>query len=107
MIIRFKQNFGRGSYDVYAFQDCPGGRRPYRITLEVLPVVDDMVLIEPAIRLRQIERIDFVNALLEGLTEAGLIPQMGATQAELVATKRHLEDLRALTFDEVKPKAAL
>ncbi len=45
-----------------------------------------------------------IPALLEGLAEAGLIPKMGATEAELTATKKHLEDMRALAFEEIKPK---
>jgi hypothetical protein len=42
----------------------------------------------------------FIDALLEGLADAGLIPKMGATEAELKATKYHLEDFRKLVFEQ-------
>jgi len=104
VIIRFQKNWSSASWDVYAFERDPrGGRISYRITLEALAPVNEGTFLQPAIQLPLDHQQPFVDALLEGLSEAGIIPRMGATEAELVATKRHLEDMRALTFEEIKP----
>lgn len=104
MIIRFEKSWPNLSWDVYAFDQTPQGRVAYRVTVEKMPPMQNGLIMEPAVRVPMEDQRDLIHALLDGLTEAGLIPKMGATEAELVATKRHLDDLRALTFDDIRPK---
>lgn len=99
--IHFAREPGRIGWSVYACTYINRRRAPFKITIEMLDPVDDANRIEPALSNVDDETIE---ALLKGLQEANLMPKMGVTEAELAATKRHLEDLRALVWEENKPK---
>jgi hypothetical protein len=106
MKIRFQQDWASGTWNVFAFDRRGRDRILYRVTLESVTVPENEAA-QPSFKLDIDRQTDFVGALLEGLSEAGLIPKMGATEAELTATKKHLEDMRAMAFEEVKPAARL
>lgn len=55
-------------------------------------------LIEPTMRLDEND----VQDLMDQLWAQGVRPSRGSAEGELAATKRHLEDMRALAFKEGK-----
>lgn len=94
--IHFDRDLARNSWAVYAFKDeRHGERRMYRLTVELLaPTPDGMLITEPTAQLPFEELHDFVEAMKKGLAEAGFLADSSASQAELKATKLHLEDMR-------------
>jgi hypothetical protein len=103
--IIFHRNPARGyAWEVYVWDDAPNGDRiQYSLKIETHKVSHRFAPFDATMVLDEAEKNKIVGALLEGLTEAGLLPKMGATEAELVATKRHLADMRSLAFQDVKP----
>lgn len=102
--IGIDRSWNTGGWDVYAHRYTPTGRVPFQISVKEMPEVAEGMHAKPAFHLDMEQGPEIVRALLDALTEAGLMPALGATEAELKATIRHLEDLRALTFEQVKPK---
>ena len=103
--INFQKNFSAGGWSIYAQRFINEIRVPYKITIERLePVKENLLFPEPSCVIGYMMADEVIKALLDGLAEAGLIPRMGATEAELVATKRHLADMRALAFETVQPE---
>jgi hypothetical protein len=71
---------------------------PLKITVEKLPIVAEGMLLDRGnnINLFDHELIQLKDAFLEALEMAGIMQNVTATQAELKATKYHLEDMRKL-----------
>lgn len=102
--IGFDRSWATGGWDIYAHRYTgTGSRIPYKITITEMPEVKQFDRAEPSYSLEGMMGQEIVAALIQGLTEAGLMPPMGATEAELKATIRHLSDLRSLVFEQVRP----
>jgi hypothetical protein len=101
MKIRFHRNPAKGyAWEIYAWRDHPGRtKEAFSIQVTATAVKDGLHFPE-AVTIPEEDARVFIDALLEGLADAGLIPKMGATEAELKATKYHLEDFRKLVFEQ-------
>lgn len=94
-----------GSFDIYAFQDKNLHQFvKYDIQITATTMDKDKALkTEPSYKL-SIHHGDIVlKALYEAIVAAGLAPVIqNATDAELKATKYHLEDMRMIAQKEVR-----
>lgn len=97
--IHFDYRIETRSLNVYAYDEIDESSRiPYTITL-TKGVPDKFgEVMRPSATLPRHLQDQIVRALIDGLQEADLMPKMGATEAELKATKYHLEDFRKLVF---------
>lgn len=102
--VHFANSYSSGSWEIYAMEYTQTGRVPYRISIERLKEVGEMEKSDPAIRVPYWIFDKILPAVLEGLVEANLMPKMGAVEAELKATVRHLKDMRSLVFKTVSPE---
>lgn len=113
MIIRFQYRLLHRAWDMIAFQETKDadGQFPeipgfaYRITLEKIPLLHtEGTGIPLAARIKKVEMGVLAKALIDGLIDADFLkPQAHATSVELQATKKHLEDMRALVWKEPRP----
>ena len=83
--------------DIVAGLETAEGIRPYRTTTELLEVGSYP---EPLLSLEMAES----QALMDQLWDCGVRPSEGSGSAgALLATQKHLADMRALVFDREKP----
>lgn len=104
IIIHFNRSFAADRWEVFAARYTRTGRVPFRITIEELPELSNGERTGPSYSIRPDQAPAIVKALLDGLAEAGLMPPMGAVEAELKAVKRHLADMRSLAFESLPPQ---
>lgn len=62
---------------------------------------------DPSFEVHEAEGKEIINALISALQEQGLLPPVTAAETELKATKYHLEDMRAFSYQFIKSKQAL
>ncbi len=101
--VHFQRNWARNSYELYVFKSTGNGRIPIRCDFTELPEEPQDRMLAPSALIPIHESFEIITAVIKGITEIGLMPEMGATEAELLATKRHLADMRFLVFNETPP----
>jgi hypothetical protein len=101
MAIRFERRWDLvNGWNIWAFLRTERGTRvPYQITVKELPAMSECELMQPSAVFEDKMADEFFRALIAGLQEAGKLPQMGATEAELNAVKRHLSDMRQMAME--------
>lgn len=103
--IGFSKSWPRMGWEIYAHRYVQTGRIPFKITIEEMPILKEFEQSEPSAVLREIEGQEIIRALIQGLTESELLPPIGATESELKATKKHLQDMRSIALaGNVKPE---
>jgi hypothetical protein len=109
--IRIKESMCSASREIFIFLYGSDGRarllRPIKLDWEDLGngacYFGDK---EPSIKIPdELGRAGFVEALQEGLREAGLIAKQDELVGELRASKKHLEDMRTLALWGTRPTA--
>lgn len=96
--IAFDYRIDKGpSWDVFVFDET----HQYKISIEKKPITNGgSFKIEPTLNIPKHDMADVANALLNGLSESGFCHKDGATTAELNATKKHLDNMVRLVFDQ-------
>lgn len=102
--IAFQQDWGRNGWQIFVRETTATGQIPYRVTIERLPEIGKYVRMDESTFLDGHVAEGFIQALIEGLQRSSLMPKATSVEAELNATKNHLEDMRALVFNSGKPK---
>lgn len=97
--IGIDNSWAHGGVRFYVLERVPGGRHPFKITIEKLPAIGSMVRMEPSLEVEPILAEEMIRALIEALQEKDLLPKVTATESELKATHYHLEDMRKLVFE--------
>lgn len=102
--IHFHKSLSKNCWEVFAYQNADGFRIPY--TIQIIQHNDKFLshgmMMNSSCELDHDTFMPFIRAMKDGLAEAGLLESSSACEAELKATKYHLEDMRKLTFKAVK-----
>jgi hypothetical protein len=105
MKIYFDYSILDRGFNVFAYEETEGQATVvYELAITKVTVASEYEALPRSARVSKPEMAAIANALIEGLVSAGfLAPQAHATDAELAATKRHLEDMRSLVWKAPKP----
>lgn len=87
--------------EIFLVEKAKSERVPLKITVEKQKPAPAGFHIEPSLVLDKEEFQEIASALYSAVSESGLFTiKEDATTSELKATKYHLEDMRALVFEE-------
>ncbi len=97
--VYFKKEEWSGQTNVYIMGIDTNGTRVLAKPMELdFSEYDDFKISKPSLSFDQFRGgSQFLQALLDGLVEAGFVPEKGP-ESELKATRFHLEDMRKITF---------
>lgn len=98
MKIRFQNDWSRNGWSVYVVDYSRGQSIPYEISITRKDPISETERIPCAAIIDREQMTSFVNALKEGLADAGFLADIGPLEGELKATKIHLEDMRKLAL---------
>lgn len=96
-IIQILEEPGRLDRAIYIYTRYPNGDilLNHGDTEELVPYGASSSTIKPTLRLSHNQLQELANAL----DKQGFKPQKGFLEGELIATKKHLEDMRTLVFE--------
>lgn len=99
--IRFQKNWSYNAWEVFVF-DSSDYAKKFKITItsEIKEKAQRFEAVEPVARLEMSEAEDFIAAMIEGLSEAGLLSTRPGDVAHVESIKYHLEDMRKLVFKD-------
>lgn len=104
MNIHFQKDYSRLGWSVYCYQKTNTDKRiPFKISIEPCEALQNGFQMNPSITIDDEKYPDFIDALVKGLSEAGILQKSPEAIGELSALKKHVEDLQRLLFEsEIK-----
>lgn len=102
MRVKFQRSWSRDGWEILVYEyNSNHSVQMYTVKIEKGSLVEDGGLFPENERLfvREEQFKQIKNALIEGLSDSGLLKGSSAVEAELKATNKHLEDMRSLVFN--------
>lgn len=105
MKLVLQRSFSRDGWSVCAHEyDSNGFRIPIKITIERGKPVSPYDIAEESLFLPGGNITTIVQALIDGLSEAGFLATSTPQKLQIEAMGRHLEDMRTLVFEKRESK---